>query len=79
VNKTLLSALQGLNSPLDQVFSTGRQDLQPDIVGNSTGRLDQTACKVEIGLRSGREGNFNLLVANFNQLIKVSPFLIAAL
>ena len=63
VNDHLLRAADGLEGALDQFRPALGQDLDRDVVGNRA-RFDDRADEVEIGLRSGGEGDLDLLEAH---------------
>jgi G:T-mismatch repair DNA endonuclease (very short patch repair protein) len=78
VDDRLLGPLHRLNCAFDEILSTGRKDLEPDIIGNGIGGLDQTSRKVKVGLRRRRKRHLNLLVAQLAQHLEVLPFLLAS-
>ena len=73
----LLGALQALHRPLDQVLAAGRQDLQPDVVGDHARGVDELLCEVEVGVSRCREGDFDLFVAELGEHFEVGPLLVA--
>lgn len=79
MNKTLLGAAQGLDGTADEVLAAGRQDLQPNVVGDGAGGFDQAAGEVKVGLRCRGERDFNLLVAHVHEHLEVSPLLLSIL
>lgn len=74
----LFGALQGFNSPFNQVLTAGRQDLKPYIVGNRAWSLDQAPCEVKVGLGSGGEGDLDFLVTDVGKHLEVGPLLVAS-
>lgn len=75
----LLHALQGLNGAPDEVLAARREDLDPHVVGDCAGSLNQSPGEVEVGLRCGRERDLNFLVADANKHLEHAPFLVAVL
>src|SRR3954466_7088099 len=65
----LLCTDQRLNGALDQVFPGLHQDLKPNVIGRAV-FLDQSAIESEFCIRSGREADFNLFEATFDERLK---------
>ena len=65
------------NERSDQVFARLGQHLHQHIIGNATG-IDQPADEIEFGRSGGRESDFDLLEADFDQQIEKTGFLFRA-
>ena len=74
-----LCAAEGFDGAADEVLTAGRKHLEPHIIGNGAGGFDQAAREVEIRLRSGREGDFDFLVADICEELEVPPLLVTVL
>ncbi|MCY1522052.1 hypothetical protein D9M68_568970 [compost metagenome] len=69
VDDGLLGAGGGFHRAADQVFTRLRQHDDGDVVGDAL-FVDELADEVEIGLRGGREANFDLLEPDLHQLFE---------
>ena len=64
VNNRVLGSLESLESPLDQIRSSRREDLDPNIVGDLA-VVDEVLNELEIRLRRSGVRDLNLLESEF--------------
>lgn len=76
VNDGFFCTADGLDRSFYQFFAARREDLDGDVVRDCAGGLDETADKVEFGLRGRGKGHFDFLVAAFYEHLKVPPLLL---
>ena len=69
VDDDLLRADQRLDGALDQILARLHEHLQPDVVRRAV-LLDEPAVEGELGVRRGREADFDFLEAAFHQRLE---------
>jgi hypothetical protein len=74
MNNGLLRADERFNSALNQIFTRLHEHLEPHVVRRAF-FLDEPAVERELGIRCGRETNFDFLEAAFHKRLEQLKFL----
>jgi hypothetical protein len=77
VENGLLGALERVDGAADELLAAWGEDLEGDVVGHDTGGGDETTSEFKVRVRGRGERDLDLLVAQLDEHLEVSPFLLA--